>query len=73
MSFIRGTRSRSHLDRFREEARAMAQLEDHPNIVAVYDFGEHHGEPYIVTQYVAGGTLATLLDQQIHVSCPHRA
>jgi serine/threonine-protein kinase len=47
--------------RFRREAQAIARLK-HPNIVAVYDFGEHEGQPYLVLEYVPGGTLAGRLD-----------
>lgn len=42
--------------RFQREARIVAKLE-HPNIVPVYDFSEHHGEPYLVMRYVKGDTL----------------
>jgi serine/threonine-protein kinase len=44
--------------RFEREARALAML-NHPNIVAVHDFGEHDGECYLVMEYVPGGSLAT--------------
>jgi serine/threonine-protein kinase len=43
--------------RFQEEARAAA-LVTHPNIVAVYDTGEHEGTPYIVMERLSGRTLA---------------
>ena len=39
--------------RFKEEARACAQL-DHPNIVRAYDFSEAGGKLYIVMEYVDG-------------------
>jgi len=42
--------------RFVREARAAGGLH-HPNIVGVYDFGEQHGEPYLVMEYVEGRTL----------------
>ena len=44
------------LERFRREARAVAQL-SHPNIVGVIDAGEDEGRPYIVFEYVEGDTL----------------
>ncbi|HEY2767080.1 MAG TPA: protein kinase [Solirubrobacteraceae bacterium] len=53
------------LERFRREARAVAQL-SHPHIVTVIDAGEEEhpdggGTPYIVFEYVDGETLKTLL------------
>ncbi len=46
--------------RFRHEAQAIAQMR-HPNIVNVYDFGEHEGVPYMIIEYVPGGSLANRL------------
>src|SRR6266446_1950340 len=47
--------------RIAREARAMAQLGDHPSIVTIYDIGEEAAQPYIVSQFMAGGTVADLL------------
>jgi eukaryotic-like serine/threonine-protein kinase len=44
------------LERFRREARSVAQL-SHPHIVGVIDAGEEDGRPYIVLEYVEGETL----------------
>jgi eukaryotic-like serine/threonine-protein kinase len=44
------------LERFRREARAVAQL-SHPHIVGVIDAGEDEGRPYIVFEFVDGETL----------------
>jgi eukaryotic-like serine/threonine-protein kinase len=44
------------LERFRREARAVAQL-SHPHIVGVIDAGEDAGRPYIVFEHVEGETL----------------
>ncbi len=50
------------LERFRREARAVAQL-SHPNVVAVIDAGEDGGHPYIVFEYVEGETLKQRIDR----------
>jgi class 3 adenylate cyclase len=44
------------------EAQSMARLGDHPHVVTVHDIGEEQGEPYIVSQYMAGGALDALLE-----------
>ena len=44
------------LERFRREARSVAQL-SHPHIVGWIDAGEEDGRPYIVFEYVEGETL----------------
>ncbi len=49
------------VDRFEREARATARL-NHPNCVALIDFGIDDGSPYLVMEYVEGKTLADLLD-----------
>jgi serine/threonine-protein kinase len=48
--------------RFEAEARAAASL-NHPNIVAVHDYGEHDGAPYIVMERLPGNTLADAIAQ----------
>ena len=46
--------------RFVREARLAATL-DHPNVVTLFDFFEHDGVPYIAMEYVAGGSLRSLV------------
>src|SRR3990172_2407504 len=50
------------ITRIRREAQAMGKLGDHPHIVTVFDTGEDDGQPYIVSQYMAGGELSRLID-----------
>jgi len=49
--------------RFHREARAIASLH-HPNIVNIFDFGEHQDAPYIVMEYVEGETLREMISQR---------
>lgn len=51
------------LARFANEARAAAAL-GHPNVVAVYDVGEHEGTPYLVLEFVAGESLRERLARE---------
>lgn len=50
------------LRRFTAEARAAAAL-SHPNLMAVFDHGEEDDGPYLVTEYLGGGSLRSLLDE----------
>jgi hypothetical protein len=49
------------LARFRIEAEALARMQ-HPNVVPIYDVGEFQGHPFFTMEYVAGPSLAGLLD-----------
>jgi eukaryotic-like serine/threonine-protein kinase len=44
------------LKRFEREAQILAGL-NHPNIVHIYDFGDYEHVPYVVMEYLSGGTL----------------
>jgi len=47
--------------RFYSEARVVASL-NHPNIVTLYDFGEHKGRPYAVMEHIEGESVQTMLE-----------
>jgi serine/threonine protein kinase len=49
-------------ERLRREARIVASL-DHPNVVPLYAAGEENGIVYIVTRWVEGTELGTLIDR----------
>jgi len=51
------------LTRFQREARVVAKL-DHPNIVPVFDFNEHNGQPYLVMRFIEGETLKARLGRE---------
>ncbi len=49
--------SEDNLARFRSEAEAVAQLQ-HPNIVQIYEAGEHEGYPFFSLEFCGGGSRA---------------
>lgn len=51
------------LERFRREARALAQLK-HPSVAAVYDANVEGGFPYLVMEFVEGDTLEQVLHER---------
>lgn len=54
---------RSFVMRLQREATVIAKL-SHPNIVAVHDFREYEGIPFLVLQYIEGKTLKDVLKEQ---------
>lgn len=52
------------LKRFEREAKLLAKL-SHPNIVGVIDYGEYENIPYLVMEYLPGGTLKERLGKPI--------
>ncbi len=53
------------LKRFEREAKSLAQL-SHPNIVKVIDYGEYENSPYLVMEFLSGGTLKQRLQEKIN-------
>jgi serine/threonine-protein kinase len=52
------------LVRFRTEAEAVAQLQ-HPNIIQIYEIGEHEGQPFLSLEFIEGETLAKKLARSL--------
>jgi serine/threonine-protein kinase len=63
---------KSFLRRFRYEAQSAAQL-THPHVLAVYDWGEDDRGPFLVLEYLGGGSLRDLLDNGRRVSVAQAA
>lgn len=58
-------------ERFKQEARAMAQL-NHPGIVSVYDFGEmQDGTLYFIMEFVDGTDVSQMVAQQGRLPSAH--
>jgi hypothetical protein len=60
LSFDRITRDETA--RFLVEAKALGALH-HPHVIQVHGAGEHFGQPYLVLEYAAGGSLQDRLDR----------
>ncbi len=48
-------------ERFTREALSAARLSGEPNTVTIFDVGEHQDRPYIVMEYLSGGSLDDIL------------
>lgn len=53
------------LKRFSREAKSLAKL-SHSNIVKVLDYGEYAGAPYLVMEFIPGGTLNSRLGKPMN-------
>ena len=62
-----GFEDESVRQRFAREVRATGKLR-HPNIVTIFDTGEHGNRPFIAMEYVAGETLASVIHRQAPAS-----
>jgi formylglycine-generating enzyme required for sulfatase activity/serine/threonine protein kinase len=71
----KGANSKAAITRFMNEAKAIAAL-NHPNVVQIYDYGRAKDGPFLIMEYVDGGSLsarcsrrAIPLDDAIHLVC----
>jgi serine/threonine-protein kinase len=60
--------SQHQLDRFLTEAKAVADLQ-HPNIVQIYEIGEHDGLPFFSLEFVGGGSLDAKVHRRAQPPC----
>ncbi|NWJ47949.1 MAG: protein kinase [Chloroflexi bacterium] len=58
-------------ERFRREARAIGILR-HPNILAVYDFGQEGATPYLITELMEGKTLRERMGNPLDLKVTNR-
>lgn len=59
----RYSRDRAFVERFRREAQAAANL-NHPNIVALYDYGADENTYFIVMEFISGRSLADIITDE---------
>lgn len=57
------------LRRFEAEANAAASL-DHPNVLGLWEYGEHEGMPFLVMPLIPGGSLKELLERRGPLTAP---
>src|ERR1022692_3245254 len=69
MDLLEGGRREDYLARFRRQVQAAARCL-HPNIVAIYDFGSHEGEPFFVMEYVDARPLDETLPKDAGIGAP---
>ena len=59
--------NREFIKRFEREAKSIAKI-NHPNIVAVYDFGVHDGLWYMVNEFIEGQSLSKIITDRLVVA-----
>ena len=63
-AFNENARIRAKMRRlFRDEANTVANLR-HDNVVSIFDYGDHEGNPYLVMDYIEGRTLYQVIQAQ---------
>ncbi|MGH8616537.1 MAG: serine/threonine-protein kinase [Burkholderiales bacterium] len=69
---LEGTEAQEIMTRFQREAKAAGRL-THPNIVAVYDYGEDGGTAFIAMEFVRGRSLKDYFDKHERFTIPQVA
>jgi len=64
IAIVVGDGSAAARSRVEREARVTGRLGDHPNVITVYDTGEHEGVPYLVLRAMGGGSLADAIERR---------
>jgi len=62
LKILNPTRSLGRADRIRREARILGRL-NHPHIVRIHDTGEQAGQPFLVVEWITGGSLRDRLQR----------
>lgn len=63
------SRSPAFLERFWAEAQTLSRLE-HPNVVALFDYGQDGDQAWLATEYVPGASLRQLIDHAGSLTAP---
>jgi serine/threonine protein kinase len=54
-------------ERFAREARSISRLR-HPNIVTIFEYGDHNGHPFIVMEYISGESMAEMIARRVEMT-----
>lgn len=66
---VKSARVKALQSNFLQEARTVSKLQ-HPNIVPIFETGEHEGTPYLVFEYVDGISLLELIEKKHSLTVP---